>query len=216
MSWPFAQLACALPMKSDQRVWLPSAPSQLAAYDAHSSDFGMALDCARHFIELTDRPSVAPILVLESLATTVVMRYAAPFAKGRAEQLEIDSYGGIKGLFYDVHDHLINVRNKWIAHPIRKKDRCRVYLRVREEPETGYLTPVAVTGGTVTRLPLLPHEVAGAVPLLEAWLNAMSSRCGQEAKALWTTAQALSQRELQALEMAPASLEMDPRRLRAL
>lgn len=106
-------------------------------FSAVEADLEEALRALTIFVEIETSVPEEQRVTSFALWNYAIMMYARVFAKGRRprvdEQLEIVVAANPKAK--EVHDHIIGVRNKHIAHPASDMERSRTTIEVGTSPD---------------------------------------------------------------------------------
>jgi hypothetical protein len=194
---------------ADSVRWNDPECAQLAKLEAVYNGMFDALRFARRF---QDSTLASDYELLDALATTALIRYRRCFSRGAGVPPNaIDDVSGITAFQKQVHSHLLDVRDKHVAHAVNQMETHDVYLWVVPD-DAGTMRVTGVSRGSRTGIAMSIELAAEMEQLCMKWLNHINELTQSESLRLLPLAQRLSSAELAALPRGPREPDPKPRR----
>jgi hypothetical protein len=152
--------------------------------------------------------------ILDALHTALVVRYSRCFATGvDIPRLTIADLSTATPRDQELHQYLLDIRNKHVAHPVSQMEVHDAYLSVVMRDD-GIPLVAAVNSGFISYLGM-PSELGSEVEqLIGEWLNLVNELTQLECERLLPIARSLSADEILSLPLGPGNAQWDPNRRR--
>ena len=193
--------------------WEPPVPTGLPELEGHIADVDSAIDFAARLDDAFAADSTDYTL-LDALCTALIVRYSRLFTQGLRAPLQIESVAGLTDEHRAVHERVLAIRNKHVAHAVNRFETQSIYVGF-DPDEQDKARVTAVSSGTRTQIALTPHEVRLLSRLCTICYEHLLGLQAVECQRLMALAQALSAAELQALPRGPVEPDLNPRKVRA-
>lgn len=189
--------------------WNDPESAQLAKLAAVHSGMFDALRFARR---LQDSTLASDYELLDALATTALIRYRRCFSRGAGVPPDaINDVSGITASEKRLHRHLLDVRDKHVAHAVNQMETHDVYLWIAHD-DGGTTRATGVSHGSRTGIAMSDALALGMERLCMKWLDHINDLTLRETSCLLPLAQRLSSAELEALPRGPREPDPNPRR----
>ncbi len=194
---------------ADSLRWNDPECAQLARLEAVYNGMLDALRFARRF---QDSKLASDYELLDALATSALIRYRRCFSSGAGVPPNaIDDVLGITQLEKEVHRHLLDVRDKHVAHAVNQMETHDVYLWVVPD-DAGRRRVTGVSCGSNTGVAISKELAVEMEKLCMKWLDHINELIRLESSRLLPLAQQLSSTELASLPRGPRQANPNPRR----
>ena len=193
--------------------WEPPVATRLPEIEGHIADLESAIEFAARLDDAFESKA-QDYTLLDALCTALVVRYSRVFLKGIRASLRLDAVAGLAGEHRVVHERVLAIRNKHIAHAVNRFETQSVY--VGYDPSANDQARVtAVSSGTRTQIALNRHEVRLLSGLCVRCYEYLRTRQVAECQRLMALAQALSPTQLRNLPVGPVEPDPNPLTVRA-
>lgn len=192
--------------------WSPPVHSDLADLEGAWND----LFSAREFfsrLEAAFEHRPHDYTSLDILVTAALARYARSFTTGVRKRLNASSIETLDVAEKMLHERLLAIRDKHVAHPVNAFESHAVYVGFCPEDLLNARATVVSTG-TRTSIGLTMKEATASRALCETWLEHVRKLMQAEESRLLEHAQQLTARQLLALPRGPIRPHHDPERRR--
>lgn len=194
---------------ADSVRWNDPECVQLSRLEAVHNGMFDALLFARRF---QDSALASDYQLLDAIATTALVRYRRCFSSGAGVPPHaIDEVLGVTSSDKQVHAHLLDVRDKHVAHAVNRMETHDVYLCIVPDDE-GTWRVTAVNRGSRTGVAMSNELAAAMERLCMKWLDHINELSRRESARLLPLAQQLASAELAALPRGPREPDPNPRR----
>lgn len=193
--------------------WEPPIPTNLPEVEGHIVDLLSAIDFAAE-LDAAYLSKPWNYTVLDALCTALIVRYSRLFTQGVRAPFKLDTVAGLADEHLALHERVLAIRNKHVAHPVNRLETQSVYVGF--DLEAGDKARVtAVSSGTRTQIALCHKEVQLLQGLCMRLYEFLRTQQVAECEHLMHEAQTLSPEQLVALPRGPVDPDLNPRRGRA-
>ncbi len=134
--------------------WNPSFKTTLEALEGQVRDIWDARDFFGAFVEMFEQKA---FVLQDAVATATVIRYGRSFGQGRRPKLKIEQLPDLTAKEEALHNKIIAVRNKHVAHPVNMQKTHGSYISYQLDPNSNAVTTVVSTG-TLANIALSPAD----------------------------------------------------------
>lgn len=204
----FHQKLSIVLVPGEQRVrqvrWDTDLAARLVQLEGVRSDLQDAEDLLARIVKTAP---TADYLMLDALATAAIVRYARCFRSGRRGTVEslVEWPENISN--NPLHQRVLAIRDKHVAHAVNEFETNSVYLWLRGE-DSACIT--ALTTGTRSAVAISSDEASELARLSRAGIEVLTQAIFVEQKNLIQRARELSEETILALPRGPRELDPDP------
>ncbi len=178
---------------------------------SHQADLMDALQMFRRFVEVFESNDYT---LMDALATAAVIRYCRCFATGVRSTLSIEDLPELTDEERELHQYLVNTRNKHIAHAVNQMETQGVFLGIWQD-EQGSMEVTSAHVGRRTQIAINKDQGNQALALSSRWWKHVCDQIAAETPEVERRARRLTGAELRALPQGPVSPSLDPMEKRA-
>lgn len=154
-------------------------------------------------------------MILDALASSAVIRYARPFSNGKRQRLTIKDLSLITKEDKQLHDFLLIVRNKHIAHPVNMQETHSVQIGYTTD-ELGNEYVTSVSTASAYQIPFSVEQTKQAKDLCLKWMRYLHETRQKECSDLLAIAKKLTPCEILDLPKGTFEVCINPNKIRSL
>lgn len=190
--------------------WNPPFETTLKALEGQFQDIWDARDFFKAFVEVSEQKA---FILQDAVVTAAVIRYGRSFGQGMRPKLKIEQLPNLTAKEEALHNKIIAVRNKYVAHPVNMQETHSIYIGYQVDPNSNAVATVVSTG-TLANIALSLTDALNSIELCSRWLAWLHEENLNEGKRLLEHAKRMTSSELLALPKGPMPTEEDPEKKR--